>query len=352
MSKRSKRQFELLGGASVLTASALVISIFLLTSLDKILIQSNQFASVIASVLVDLTNGDRHSNDLGGLTVSPVLVAAAEAKAADMVAKGYFAHTSPEGLDPWYWFEKVGYEYAYAGENLAVDFTDSGDVVRAWMNSPLHRDNLLNEHYTEIGIATASGFYQGRPTTFVVQMFGTPASPATSQGGPASHASQGTPAAPEERVATAQEEQGDATPIPVAVVPVPEQQVLGESAAEREPVAQAAQQPSKKQPVGAIGNSPEMQVEWVLRQSSLPERLVATPKSASQFMYYLLAFLVLVALAVDTGLELRWHHQKKAARAAFLLILIAAFFVAGNYYVFTTPSVPATGVASAASAVR
>lgn len=336
LSKKAKRQYELLGGASVLTASALIVSIFLLTSLDQILIRGDQFASVISSVLVDLTNGDRHSNDLSGLTVSPVLEAAAEAKAADMVAKGYFAHTSPEGKDPWYWFEQVGYEYAYAGENLAVDFTDSGDVERAWMNSPLHRDNVLNKNYTEIGIATASGFYQGRPTTFVVQMFGTPKA-----------ALQVSDTDTQEIIRDAPRVALDApTEVPL---------VLGEASSPVQTHEEVVAQASDAEPLGAIKNAPQEVIVKAARVSSWWERLMAAPRSASHFAYYLLAFFVLVALAIDTGLELRWHHQRKAARAAFLLILIATFFAVGNTLVFSEPTVPATGVSSvaaAASAVR
>jgi uncharacterized protein YkwD len=136
-------------------------------------------AAVISSVLVELTNVDRATQGLGTLTVSPVLTEVAQAKANDMAAKGYFAHTSPEGLTPWHWFKEKGYRFAYAGENLAVDFSESADVQRAWMNSPTHRANVVGTQFTEIGIATANGTYNGRPTTFVVQVFGTPARPVT-----------------------------------------------------------------------------------------------------------------------------------------------------------------------------
>src|SRR3989338_531090 len=152
----------------------LIIGVFGLSLVDHSLLRSGSFAAVISSVLVDLTNGDRGAGSLGGLAISPVLTVAAQAKADDMAAKGYFAHVSPEGKDPWYWFRQQGYTFLYAGENLAVDFSDSIDVERAWMNSPTHRANILNGNFTQIGIATAQGTYQGRSTTFVVQMFGTP----------------------------------------------------------------------------------------------------------------------------------------------------------------------------------
>ncbi len=136
---------------------------------------SPQMAAVISSSLVDMTNADRRAKTLGILSINPELTAAAQSKANDEAAKGYFAHTSPDGHNSWYWFTQAGYHYKYAGENLAVDFTDSKDVENAWLASPTHRANILNPQYTEIGIATAEGTYEGHHATFVVQMFGTPA---------------------------------------------------------------------------------------------------------------------------------------------------------------------------------
>lgn len=132
-------------------------------------------AAVITATLVELANADRAANSAGALVTNPVLAAAAQAKANDMAAKGYFAHFDSVGKGPWDWMKEAGYEYRYAGENLAVEFSESTDVERAWLNSPTHRQNLLDPRFTEVGIATADGMYEGRPTTFVVQFFGTPA---------------------------------------------------------------------------------------------------------------------------------------------------------------------------------
>ena len=139
-----------------------------------VLTSVDQFAAVLSSVLVDLTNLDRSTNAVVRLKINPLLEEAARLKASDMATKGYFAHVSPEGVTPWHWFAVAGYDYADAGENLAIDFFESADVEKAWMNSPLHRANILNGSFTEVGIATATGTYQGYPTTFVVQMFGRP----------------------------------------------------------------------------------------------------------------------------------------------------------------------------------
>jgi hypothetical protein len=132
-------------------------------------------AAVIASNVVDGTNQNRQANNLPALATNPLLVAAAQAKASDMATKGYFAHNSPDGKTPWDWLTAENYPYVYAGENLAVNFYDSQAVVDAWMNSPEHRANILNSHYTDIGIASAEGIYQGSHALFIVQFFGSTA---------------------------------------------------------------------------------------------------------------------------------------------------------------------------------
>lgn len=131
-------------------------------------------AAVLPSVLVDLANEDRVRNGVGELTENPLLKKAAEEKAKDMALRGYFSHTSPDGKDPWYWFDRVGYTYHAAGENLAVHFTDSLAINSAWMASPSHRANIVNGEFTEIGIGVAIGEFEGEETIFVVQMFGRP----------------------------------------------------------------------------------------------------------------------------------------------------------------------------------
>lgn len=136
--------------------------------------QNKQVAAVIASALVEQTNTERTKVKAGVLTPNEMLRLSAQMKANDMAERGYFAHDAPDGTSPWYWIRKAGYEYQYAGENLAVNFVESKDVTSAWMNSPTHRDNLLSGKYTEVGIATALGKYKGRDAIFVVQHFGKP----------------------------------------------------------------------------------------------------------------------------------------------------------------------------------
>lgn len=156
------------------------------------------YASNIAvSDLLSQTNQRRSAAGVGQVQLDGQLSAAATAKAADMFANQYWAHTSPSGRDPWSFITGAGYSYLFAGENLARDFGDSGGVVSAWMNSPTHRDNLLNSRYRDVGFAIVNGKYGNHETTLVVQMFGTrPGGVPTVQAEEKAPAPVATPSAP------------------------------------------------------------------------------------------------------------------------------------------------------------
>ncbi len=124
--------------------------------------------------IIELTNSERAKSGLAPLKENKVLSEAARQKAGDMFAFNYWSHVSPSGRSPWAFFTDVGYKYQYAGENLARDFRDPGSVITAWMNSPSHKENIVNGKYQEIGVAVVDGTLQGTETTLVVQLFGTP----------------------------------------------------------------------------------------------------------------------------------------------------------------------------------
>lgn len=123
--------------------------------------------------LLKFTNKKRREYNLPTLKTNPLLEEAARQKATAMFSFGCWSHNC-NGQTPWDFFRKVGYDYLFAGENLARDFAQSYDVIEAWMESPTHRENLLNEKYEEIGFAVVDGILNGEETTLVVQLFGTP----------------------------------------------------------------------------------------------------------------------------------------------------------------------------------
>ncbi len=146
-----------------------IVSIVLFTPLYKNIF----FADVTKSDIVQFLNRDRAQRGLSVLTESQKLDQAAYLKAEDMVAKSYFSHQSPDGITPWFWFKSVDYTYKYAGENLAIGFTDSKDLYNAWFNSTSHRENILNQNYKEVGTAIVSDFGKNN-AILVVQLFGSP----------------------------------------------------------------------------------------------------------------------------------------------------------------------------------
>ncbi len=125
----------------------------------------------VEQLLADVNN-KRQAAGLSTLSLDGELSQAAANKAADMFAKGYWAHQSPDGKSPWDFIVGSGYRYVIAGENLAKNFSTSQAVVDAWMNSPSHRDNVLKPGYRDVGYAVVNGVLAGEETTLVVQMFG------------------------------------------------------------------------------------------------------------------------------------------------------------------------------------
>jgi hypothetical protein len=130
-------------------------------------------ANISPEEVIRLTNLKRTENGLPALTENTTLSQAAQAKAADMLADDYWAHVSPDGIQPWKFFVDFGYKYKYAGENLARDFQNAPSAVDAWMSSPSHRENMLSDKYREVGIAVVEGDLAGVDTTIIVQFFGT-----------------------------------------------------------------------------------------------------------------------------------------------------------------------------------
>lgn len=132
-----------------------------------------QASSITIENVISQTNKARKAEDVAALTENAKLDEAAKNKAADMIKNDYFAHISPTGKSPWEWIIESGYDYRFAGENLAINFTKAEDQQNAWMDSPLHRKNVLNGQYEEIGVAVEHGKINGIETIVTVQMFGT-----------------------------------------------------------------------------------------------------------------------------------------------------------------------------------
>lgn len=175
--QRNNYHPHILGHRSLALMSALMVTvkIFTIAVLAWGPVVPAFSSAITVENIINLTNQSRAQFNESALTENSMLDQAAQAKANDMLARGYFAHITPDGKTPWSFITAAGYNYLMAGENLAVNFTDSEDVETAWMNSPDHRANLLNKDFQNIGIGVSQGTYQNHNAIFVVQEFGTPA---------------------------------------------------------------------------------------------------------------------------------------------------------------------------------
>lgn len=292
------------------------------------------FALILSGVLIDETNSNRVHQNLPSLTVSPLLQEAAQEKAGDMARAGYFSHVGPDGKTPWDWLRGVGYDYRYAGENLAVNFIDSKDVVDAWMNSPGHRANILNEHYTEIGIGTATGTYKGRETVFIAQYFGRPlfaVNPITLSATPAPISSPKNLAKQISIVGS----KGISASTRRGAVSTSRVSVLGESTdlnkagAPSEQLFVALENPNATGiDYGVVANAGS---SAPAPYSSVFEHALASPRSALNYLLMILAGIILIALVLKIFIKIKIQHLPLIINGILLLLLIAGALILNKY---------------------
>jgi len=319
-----------LQSAAMFGMMILVLISFSVANLQSVFwITSNWLVStILPAVVTEATNSARAEEGIVPLSRNPQLDEAARLKAEDMAQKNYFSHWSPDGVSPWYWFEEAGYSYLHAGENLAVHFTDSSAVVEAWLRSPTHRDNILNSKYTEIGIGTARGEYEGYDTVFVVQMFGSPASSiSTSEAGvipPVAEEADSVFIAPPQSTTTETENvtEADANP-PVAVAGITKDSdtkvsVTNEGTVVYESYAATVAENAEEiisAPTGNITSSP-----------STFARVLTSPRLLLQFVYFALGLLVIMSLITSIVIEWRRHHPVQIAYATAMLLIMMVLF--------------------------
>ena len=109
----------------------------------------------MAAALVAEMNRERLTHGLKPLRIDDELSAVALDRLDDMMSKHYFSHVSPDGIQPWTWADKRGYNYREFGENLAVGYRTPESIVDGWMHSPEHRANVLSSKFEEVGVAIA-----------------------------------------------------------------------------------------------------------------------------------------------------------------------------------------------------
>ncbi len=274
---------HILRQGSVRAIAITVIFLEIFTFLIPVVARINTnggMASVLPAILSDLTNKERQSEKLNTLSISEKLNKVAQMKANDMAEKGYFAHESPEGKTPWYWFDILDYKYQYAGENLAINFTDSKDVTDAWMQSPTHKANITKNKYTEVGTAVAKGMYEGKETFFVVQVYAKPLV-----------------------VSSVTTKQIEDTP----------KNILPEN---------------KK----VLGAEAEVKSVQEIKTPTAVEKAIASPRNTSNILFIIIFTIIAISLVLNIFIKMKKQHVNLITNGLVTLALIGAVLVV-NYYI-------------------
>lgn len=328
---------DLLERVSVGIMLVLILLSFAMANLQALLWISSDWlvSSILPAVIVDLTNDERDSGSLSPLSRNATLDEAAREKAEHMAKNEYFAHYSPDGVSPWYWFDEVGYNYLHAGENLAVHFTESNEVVEAWMNSPTHRANIMNGEYTEIGVGTAKGEYKSRPTIFVVQLFGTPRASAVAGATTDTDVREITIENVREQEAPTDVAPATVNVETVATTESPQNKTI-ETLSVDEPVAETAPLSTETVSIEDVtvytslattsregeAATPAM-TESVTYDVPLPVASATAPSLWLEAVYSFLAFIVVASLLMSLIFEWRRHNPIQTAYAGGLLAVMA-----------------------------
>lgn len=316
--KQNNHRPHFLRGRTIFTMTILTVILLIASVIGNYAVKKIHFlASIQSAFLVDLANEDRSTLGLKDLSINDKLVEAAQMKANDMAEKSYFAHISPDGKTPWYWIKQSGYTYVYAGENLAVNFFDSEDVEDAWMNSPTHKANILNNHYTEIGIATAPGMYKGKKTTFVVQMFASPKKSAvvsTVENTLTPKRAEASELAVDESFPQSETVVSDAGSVMTFVNPEATSVELSQTAEANNGTAEKI-----------------VYTNWF-------ERMLVSPSLVVHYVYVVLASLIVFSLILKIFIEIRLQHPKNIAYGILLLVVVL-FFMYVNRSILVNPTI-------------
>ena len=109
----------------------------------------------------------------GPVSWNPTLARAALNHSVDMATKDFVSHEGSDGNEVSYRVETVGYSWIIVGENISAGRENSEEVVTAWLQSPVHCENIMQQRFTEIGAAC----FHNKDTkykTFWTVVFGSP----------------------------------------------------------------------------------------------------------------------------------------------------------------------------------
>ena len=181
-----KRDIQFLCIGALITAGIILLSLGVIYNSDILLVLQSKYLPPTFQIpsevntdyaidIIDSTNKERKKVNLELLKESSALSYAAYLRAKDILKYQDFSHeaTQSGNREVRYVAQVVGYRYSNIGENLALGGDDPNEVISGWLNSPGHRENILNKDFDEVGVAVLNGTFQDDKDVYiVVQLLG------------------------------------------------------------------------------------------------------------------------------------------------------------------------------------
>lgn len=121
--------------------------------------QWEEVQTAMENQIFAMTNVLRNLSDKDPLSYNQEVSKVAFGHSKDMGDHNYFSHTSPSEGELSDRLKSADVLYSYAGENIAARYPDAGASMIGWLNSKGHREALLNEEFTEIGVGVYREYY-------------------------------------------------------------------------------------------------------------------------------------------------------------------------------------------------
>ncbi len=131
-------------------------------------VTSTEIISAQEKISFEITNAFRAKNGLTALNWSDSAASVARKHSQDMYDNNYFSHESLDGSSPWDRMAAAGLTYSAAAENIAMGYWDGIDASYGWINSSGHRNNMLKDNVTNLGVGIDSN------CAYYTQLFYTP----------------------------------------------------------------------------------------------------------------------------------------------------------------------------------
>ena len=215
---------------------------------------------------------------------------------------------------------------AIAGENLAINFTDSKDVTAAWMKSPTHKANIIKENYTEIGTGIASGMYEGKEAIYVAQVYANP-------------------------LIIRPESKNLATVTPTIIKEPKKDLAIKEATGTHSSNTKATPDnivAQTEEPTNVLGAEtkkidPKIIISEDTNIKPLPkptiiQKLAASPRHTANTILYIIFGIMAISLTLNIFIKIKHHHTDLITNGLITLAIIGAVLL-GNYYLSKSTTV-------------